>query len=349
MRVLVTGASGMLGRAVATALIARGDQVTVLQRRTAGLPCHEVLVDVADPDAVRRATAGQDAVVHLAAKVDVTGPWPEYAQANIRGARNVVTACHATGVARLVHVSTPAVAHSGHPIVGGPAAPADPAHARGHYARSKAAAEQAVLEADSAALAVVVIRPHLVWGPGDTQLVGRIVDRARAGRMVLIGSGAALIDTTYVDNAVDALVAALERCGPVHGEAFVVSNGEPRTVAEVLSRLCRAAGVDEPRRRLPYPLARLLGAGVEAVWALQGRRDTPPLTRFLAEQLATAHWFDQRHTRAALGWAPGIGLDEGFALLARWYAQADGHAGRSRAAGVATGAPGAVVAGPAQP
>jgi nucleoside-diphosphate-sugar epimerase len=328
MRVLVTGASGMLGRGVANALIGRGDEVTVLQRRPAGLPCREVLADVGDADAVRRAVAGQDAVVHLAAKVDVTGPWAEYARANVSGARHVVGACRANGVTRLVHVSTPAVAHSGHPIVGGPAAPADPAHARGHYARSKAAAEQAVLEADSAALAVVVIRPHLVWGPGDTQLVGRIIDRARAGRLVLIGSGAALIDTTYVDNAVDAILAALDRCGAVHGEALVVSNGEPRTVAEVLSRLCRAAGVDEPHRRLPYPLARLLGSGVEAVWAVQRRRDTPPLTRFLAEQLATAHWFDQRHTRAALGWTPRRGLDDGFALLARWYAGGQAPGGR---------------------
>jgi nucleoside-diphosphate-sugar epimerase len=320
MRVLVTGASGMLGRATATALIERGEEVTVLQRRPGGLPCREVLGDVADPAVVARAVDGQDAVLHLAAKVDVTGRWAEYARANIEGTRTVVEACRRAGVRRLVHVSSPSVAHGGAALVGVGAGPADPERARGHYSRSKAVAEGAVLAADSAALAVLVVRPHLVWGPGDTQLVERIVERARAGRLPVIGSGAALIDTTYVDNAADALVAAVDACGPVHGEALVVSNGEPRPVAEVIARLCQAAGVPGPRRHVPFPLAWAAGAAVEGVWTATQRRDTPPLTRFLAEQLATAHWFDQRRTREALGWAPRVSLAEGFARLASAYA-----------------------------
>jgi nucleoside-diphosphate-sugar epimerase len=322
MRVLVTGASGMLGRATATALVERGDEVTVLQRRSAGLPCREVLGDVADPAVVARAVDGQDAVLHLAAKVDVTGRWAEYVQANVEGTRTVVAACRQAGVRRLVHVSSPSVAHGGAALVGVGAGPADPDRARGHYSRSKAVAEREALAADSPALAVLAVRPHLVWGPGDTQLVARIVERARAGRLPVIGSGAALIDTTYVDNAADALVAAVDACGRVHGEALVVSNGEPRPVAEVISRLCRSAGVPGPRRRVPFPVAWAAGAAVEAVWTATQRRDTPPLTRFLAEQLATAHWFDQRRTRAALGWSPRVGLEEGFARLAAAYATA---------------------------
>ena len=322
MKVLVTGASGMLGRATAQALLDRGDEVTVLQRRPAGLPCAEELADVADPAAVRRAATGQDAVVHLAAKVDVVGRWHEYARANVEGTRAVLAACRAAGVGRLVHVSSPSVAHAGAALAGVGAEPADPAGARGSYSRSKALAEREVLAADSAALAVLVVRPHLVWGPGDTQLVARIVDRARAGRLPLIGSGAALIDTTYVDNAADALVAAVDACGPVHGEALVVSNGEPRPVGEVLTRLCRAAGVPGPRGRVPYRAAWLAGAVIDGAWSLARARSTPPLTRFLAEQLATAHWFDQRRTRAALGWTPRVSLAEGFARLAGWYAQA---------------------------
>src|SRR4051794_4551271 len=318
MRVLVTGASGMLGRATATALAARGDEVTVLQRRPAGLPCREVLGDVADPAVVARAAAGQDAVLHLAAKVDVTGRWAEYVRANVEGTRTVVAACREAGVGRLVHVSSPAVAHGGSALVGVGAGPADPARARGHYARSKAVAERAALAADSPSLAVLVVRPHLVWGPGDTQLVERIVERARAGRLPVIGSGAALIDTPYGENAADALAAAVD--APVHGEALVVANGEPPPVAEVLARLCRAAGVAGPRRRVPFPVAWAAGAVVEGLWAATQRRDTPPLTRFLAEQLATAHWFDQRRTREALGWVPRVTLDEGFARLSSAYA-----------------------------
>ncbi|MFQ1002834.1 NAD-dependent epimerase/dehydratase family protein [Modestobacter sp. SSW1-42] len=319
MRVLVTGASGMLGRATAQRLLDRGDDVTVLQRRPADLACAQVLGDVADPAVVARAVAGQDAVVHLAAKVDVTGPWAEYERANVTGTRTVLAACAGAGVARLVHVSSPSVAHGGSALVGVGAEPADPARARGHYARSKAVAELAALAADSRALAVLVVRPHLVWGPGDTQLVGRIVERARTGRLPLIGSGAALIDTTYVDNAAGALVAAVDACGPVHGEALVVSNGEPRPVGEVIARLCRAAGVPGPRARVPFGVAWAVGAVVEGVWSLTGARATPPLTRFLAEQLATAHWFDQRRTREALRWTPEVPLDEGFARLAAAY------------------------------
>ncbi|PRY50132.1 nucleoside-diphosphate-sugar epimerase [Geodermatophilus tzadiensis] len=320
MRVLVTGASGMLGRATATALLERGDEVTVLQRRPAGLPCAEVLGDVADPAVVRRAAHGQDAVLHLAAKVDVTGPWAEYRHANVEGTRAVVAACRAAGVGRLVHVSSPSVAHAGTALAGVGAEPADPRRARGRYSRSKAIAELDALAADSPGLAVLAVRPHLVWGPGDTQLVGRIVERARSGRLPVVGSGAALVDTTYVDNAAAALVAAADACGPVHGEALVVSNGEPRPIAEVLGRLCRAAGVPGPRRRVPFAAAWVAGAAVEAVWEATRRRSVPPLNRFLAEQLATAHWFDQRRTRAALGWRPAVSLEEGFARLASWYA-----------------------------
>jgi 2-alkyl-3-oxoalkanoate reductase len=320
MRVLVTGASGMLGRATATGLLERGDEVTVLQRRPSGLPCAEVLGDVADPAAVRRAARGQDAVLHLAAKVDVTGRWAEYAHANVDGTRAVLDACRTEGVGRLVHVSSPSVAHAGTALTGVGAGPADPARARGSYSRSKAVAELDALAADSASLAVLAIRPHLVWGPGDTQLVARIVARARAGRLPVIGSGAALIDTTYVDNAAAALMAAVDACGPVHGEALVVSNGEPRPVAEVLGRLCRAAGVPGPRGQVPFGAAQLAGAVIEGAWAVTRRRSVPPLTRFLAEQLATAHWFDQRRTRSALGWQPEVGLEEGFARLGAWYA-----------------------------
>ena len=343
VRVLVTGARGMLGGAVARALAARGDEVTVLQRGASGLPVREVRADLGDPAApLAAALAGQDAVVHLAAKVDVVGPWREYARTNVDGTRRLLAAARDVGVARFVHVSSPSVAHAGDALVGAGAGPADPARARGHYARSKALAERAVLDANAelactgaqltgpecathragtlnspgrdgqpaARPAVVVVRPHLVWGPGDTQLVGRIVARARAGRLAVVGTGAALIDTTYVDDAVDALVAALDRAPGLHGRVLVVSGGEPRPVAELLASICAAAGAPAPRIAVPAPLARAAGAVAETLL----RRD-PPMTRFLAEQLSTAHWFDQRETRAALGWAPRVGLDEGFRRL----------------------------------
>ena len=326
MRVLVTGASGMLGRGVARALADRGDRVTVLQRRPAGLGLPEMLTDISDVAAVRTAVSNQDAVIHLAAKVNVVGPEAEYERINVHGTRSVVNACLTAGVRRLVHVSSPSVAHAGRSLIGRGADPADPVAARGPYARSKAAAELIALDADSAELAVVAVRPHVVWGPGDTQLVARVVDRARRGRLPIIGSGAALVDTTYVDNAVEALIAALDHCVDARGQALVVTNGEPRPVAELIAAMCRAAGVPEPRWRVPVGLALAGGTVVESLWTLtQGLRrgrtdDDPPLTRFLVEQLSTAHWFDQRLARQVLRWQPRVSLDEGFAELQRWYA-----------------------------
>jgi 2-alkyl-3-oxoalkanoate reductase len=313
MKVLVTGASGMLGGALARALADRGDQVVLMQRRPAGLGLPERLGDVADPAAVTAALAGMDAVVHLAARVSVTGRWSQFVHSNVTGTANVLAAAGRTGVSRVVHVSSPSVAHSGASLVGAAAGPADPDRARGPYARSKALAEQLALAATGPA--VVAIRPHLVWGPGDTQLVGRIVQRARSGRLALVGPGTALVDTTYVDNAVSALVAALDRAPQLAGQAFVVSNGEPRPIGELVARICAAAGVPVPTRHVPYPVARAGGAAAELVWAVLRRGDDPPMTRFLAEQLATAHWFDLRGTRAALGWEPTVGLDEGFERL----------------------------------
>ncbi len=317
MKVLVTGASGMLGAGVADALAARGDDVTVLQRRPSGGAHREVLADVADAAAVARAVTGCDAVVHLAAKVDITGRRRDFVRTNIAGTRAVLDGCVASGVRRLVHVSSPSVAHVGTSLVGAGAGVADPRDARGHYARSKAAAELIALAGGGPA--VVAMRPHLVWGPGDTQLIGRIAQRARAGRLVGIGSGAALIDTTYVTNAVDALVAALDRCERLDGRALVVSNGEPRPVAELVAAICGALGVPAPRRSVPPALARAVGTVVGGAWSAVPalhRFGEPPITRFLVEQLSTAHWFDQRATREALHWTPRVSLDEGFAALA---------------------------------
>jgi len=306
----------MLGSGVVRGLLARGDQVRVLQRNPSGLPCEEVLGSVVDSATVDLALDGCDAVVHLAAKVGITGTWDDFEAVNVEGTRNLISSAGRNGVGRFVHISTPSVAHTGEPLIGAGAGPADPEHTRGHYARSKALAEQLTLDAGRHGLPVVALRPHLVWGPGDTQLVGRIIERAHQGRLAIIGSGAALVDTTYVDNAADAILAAVDRAPELRGRALVVSNGEPRTVHEILERITVATGAPAPTRAVPRTVAKLGGSLLEQIWDRQGRTEDPPMTSFVAEQLSTAHWFDQRETRAALQWAPKVSLDEGFRRLA---------------------------------
>ncbi len=319
MKVLVTGASGLLGRTVATTLLERGTDVTVLQRRPSGLECREIRGDIRDRATIDAAVANQDAVVHLAARVSPTGAWQDFVDVNFDATRSLLTASRAAGIDRLVYVSSPAVASSGEAHVGAGGLRADPANTKSHYARSKALAEQLALAADADDFAVTAIRPHLVWGPGDEQLVARIVDRAASGALRVIGTGAALIDSTYVDNAADAIVAALDRVEFVRGRALVVSNGEPRPVVELLRGLCTAAAVPFPSSSVPPSAAKSMGAVIEAVWAIAKVDRDPPMTRFLAEQLSTAHWYDQRETRALLDWEPAVSLDDGLARLTTWF------------------------------
>lgn len=321
--VLVTGASGMLGEAVARRLLRRGWTVRVLQRSEAPIAQEEgveqVLGSITDVEAVERALKGVDDVIHLAAKVSFAGEWEEFVWTNVTGTRVLLETARKTRVQNFVFVSSPSVAHTGISIQGDGAGPASPYRARGNYARSKAAAELLALEADSPELRVTAVRPHIVWGPGDTQLVERIVDRAARGRLPLLDDGAALIDTTYIDNAAEATVRALERIEVAHGEPFVITNGQPRPVGEIIAMMCRAGSVNPPKRKVPAGAARFAGRVIEKVWARFPGQDEPPMTEFLAEQLSTAHWFTQKRTQDVLGWTPSVTLEEGMRRLKKHY------------------------------
>jgi nucleoside-diphosphate-sugar epimerase len=322
VKVLVTGGTSLLARRCAEALLERGDEVVVMQRHQSPLDTYQVLGDVRDADVVARAVHGCDAVVHAAAKVGVVGDFEEYRSVNVDGTANVIGAARRHGVSRIVHVSTPSVAHAGRSLVGVGAEPSVVGRTNAWYAESKAMAERLAIGAASDSLAVVAIRPHLVWGPGDTQLVGRIVQRARAGRLALIGGGAALVDTTYIDNAASALVAALDAAEPGSrcvGRAYVVANGEPRPIRDLVLGICAAAGVNVSVRRVPLRVALVAGSIVERVWPWRHGDEEPPLTRFLAEQLGTAHWFDPRPARDDLAWTPTVSIDAGLQQLADWY------------------------------
>lgn len=319
-RVLVTGASGVLGSGVAQALVNAGAQVTVLQRSPSGLSgVHEIRGSVTNVEDVATAVDGVDSVIHIAAKVSVSGPLAEYEHVNVEGTRLLLAAAQRAGVQRWIQISSPSVAHSGDSIIGAGAEPADPSTARGHYAATKAAGELLALDADSPNFKVLVLRPHLMWGPGDTQLTERIIERARQNRLPLLDGGTALVDTLFTVNAVEAIVAGLKAVDRVRGEALVLTNGEPRPIGEMIRRIAVAGGAQEPTLNLPAGLAKAAGSIIERLWDAEKRGDEPPLTRFLAEQMSTAHWFDQRRTREVLQWQPRISLDEGFELTRQYY------------------------------
>lgn len=332
MRVLVTGASSLIGRGVVDLLSQRGDVAVAFQRNPIAVSdaFEQSLGDVADADAVDAAMRGCHGVIHLAAKVGVVGARADYVRTNVDGTRNVLDAARRHGVERVVHVSSPSVAHDGTAIVGGGADPALTEHGAAWYPETKAIAERLALAANGTAMGVTVVRPHLVWGPGDTQLVGRITERAAAGRLALVGGGAALVDTTYITNATAALVAALDAVHPgaaCAGQAYVVANGEPRPIRELVAGICAAAGVPFEPKIVSLRTARRVGDVIDRVWPRLGRSDEPPLTRFLADQLGTAHWFDPRPAARDFGWVPEVSIDDGLRELADWFDRTGG-AGR---------------------
>lgn len=322
-RILVTGASGLLGGAVAQLLRDQGHHVRTFQRGASERSTDEVLGSLTDIQAVAKAVESMDSVIHLAAKVSFTGHWNDFVATNILGTTNLLESAKAAGIRDFVFVSSPSVAHFGDSLSGADAGEADPIRARGNYARSKAAAESNALGMDSADFRVTAIRPHVVWGPGDTQLVERVIQRAKAGRLPLLDQGAALIDTTYIDNAAAAIVRGLERMEYAHGKALVVTNGEPRPVGELIAGICQAGGAPIPKLNVPGVLARSAGSVIEKIWMAAGSRnlvhDEPPMTRFLAEQLSTAHWFDQRETQKVLDWKPAVSIEQGLTKLAEHY------------------------------
>jgi nucleoside-diphosphate-sugar epimerase len=280
---------------------------------------HTVRGDLADPAAVVRAATGCSAVVHVAAKAGIWGPLADYTRSNVEGTRSVLAACRQLGIRKLVHTSTPSVVHAGGDIEGGDESLPYADHADSPYARTKAVAEREVLAAADEALGAVALRPHLVWGPGDTQFLPRIVQRARTGRLRFVDGGNALIDTTFIDDAVAAHLCALDAVAPgapCSGRAYFISSGDPRPVREVVNAILAAAGLPPETRSVPLRVAVVAGAACEVVWRLLGRADDPPMTRFFARQLATAHWFDISAARRDLGYSPQVGVDEAVRRLA---------------------------------
>ena len=313
MRVLVTGATSLLGSGVATQLAERGDVVTCFQRRASGLGLNDVLGDIRDRQAVVAVAERHDAIVHLAALVAPRPTWSDAVAVNVDGTRNVLDAARSCG--RLLHVSSPSVAFHDAASIGAVAEDAS-YHGSDVYATTKALAERLVLAEEG--LSTVILRPHLVWGPGDTQLIGRIIERARVGRLALPDHGRALVDTTFLDDAVQAIIAGLDRTADAPeawGRPLVVTGDDPRPLAEIVGGILDAAGLNPSVRSIPAPLAGLAGTVLDRLW----RGPEPPLTHFAARQLSVAHWFDLTETKHLLRWEPKISVDEGLERLGRWF------------------------------
>ena len=322
MKILVTGGGGFLGKALVKRLLERGDRVRSFSRgdypelRVLGIDVQRG--DLADKNAVITAVKGCDAVFHVAAKPGIWGKYSEYHATNVTGTENVITACRQTGVSRLVYTSSPSVVFNGDGIEGINESAPYPKNHPTHYLRTKAEAESKVLSTNSSDLATVVLRPHLIWGPGDPNFLPRLTERRKSGRLAKLGKQPHLVDCIYIDNAADAHIAALDHLhpgSPVAGKPFFISQGEPIDIGELMDRILGAAGLDPINRTVPVSLAYAAGCLLEVIYGVLRLQGEPPMTRFLAKQLSTAHWFDMSAARKELEYSPAISIKEGLMHL----------------------------------
>lgn len=323
---LVTGGSGFLGRAIVKQLLEKGLKVKVLCRKSypdlVKQGCEMVKGDIGNADLVKDAVKGCDIVFHTAAKAGVEEPYSDYVRINVTGTENVIKACQKHKVARLVYTSSPSVVFSHGDIEGGTEKLPYPDHYDAYYPETKAKAEKLIIAANSKELATVSLRPHLIWGPGDNHLGPRLVSKAKDGKLKLVGSGDNLIDTVYIDNAADAHILAAERLFPgskIAGKAYFITNGDPRPLKEIVNGILDAAGLEPVTASIPPWLAKAVGAVCEFAWKTFKIEGEPPITRWVAGELSTAHWFKIDAAKKDLNFEPKISIEEGMARLKEYY------------------------------
>ena len=325
-KILVTGASGFVGRRLIQRLLEQGCQVFGLCRSSQpdleALGVEMKYVDLANASDARSACSGMDTVFHTAAKVGIWGSISDFRKANVEGTQAIINGCRDFEVSKLIYTSTPSVVFNGQSLSG-----ADESLPYGKdipcpYPTTKAIAERAVLAANEQTpgyLKTVALRPHLIWGPGDAHLVPRVLDRARKGRLRIVGDGSNRVDLTYIENVVDAHLwaeASLDNeINNPGGKAYFISNDEPVALWEWINELLDSREIPRIRKNLSFERAMSFGRLMEATWRVFRLKSDPPITRFVASELAKDHWFDISAAKRDLSYKPRVSMKRGMEAL----------------------------------
>lgn len=322
MRILVTGGAGFLGGALARRLLKEGHDVVILGRnKYPNIPAkiQSIQCDLKDNLSTVKACEGMEAVFHAASIPGVWGNPKDFYSSNVAGARNILEGCFKAGVKKLVYTSSPSVVCHDKDMENADETTPYPRKYLCDYPLTKAIAEREILAANNKkGLLTVSLRPHLIWGPGDPHLVPRIIDRAKKGRLVRVGKGQNKVDMTYIDNAVESHILAfhkLEEGSPVAGQTYFISDDEPVNLWSWIDDLLIRLDMPPVKRNISYKTAKHIGTVLEVVFRTLGIKNEPTMTRFLASQLATSHYFNISKAKNDMGYKPLVSQEEGLKRL----------------------------------
>lgn len=328
MKIVVTGGLGFVGHSLVRNLLLEGHEVHVLGRTinppkdklVNGLHYHSH--DLSQKKIAAPWFKGTDTVFHVAAKAGVGGRYETYRQANLIATEYLLKACQEFGVSKLIYTSTPSVAFSTEPIRGGDESLPYSREVFSPYASTKALAEQAVLAAHNpSSMRTIALRPHLIWGEGDPHLLPRVISRHRAGKLKIVGEGKNMVDLTHLDNVVHAHLCAFRSMvsrDDLGGNAYFIGQNEPVALWKWLNEIFSALGLPILESSVSFKSAYRIGSVIEKIWNLFHLTNDPPMTRFVASQLAHDHWFSTSAAKRDLGYRPVINMAEAMQKTLPW-------------------------------
>lgn len=321
-KVLITGGGGFLGLSIIQLLLNKDISILSLQRsdcpRLRKLGVETIRGDLRDQTTVINAAKDCDTIFHVAAKVGIWGDSEEYYQCNVTGTKNIIIACQTHNIQKLIYTSSPSVVFTGDDEENINESTPYPDHFLTAYQKTKALAEKMILKANNKSLATVALRPHLIWGPGDPHLVPRIIERAKTGRLYLVGKQNNLIDSTYIDNAALAHVLVSEALTPdcaCSGKAYFISNGEPLPIAVLINKILTTAQLPSITKIIPTQLAYALGIILEFIYKNFKLKGEPMMTRFVAKQFSCAHWYDLTAAKNDFSYRAKVSINQGMEIL----------------------------------
>ena len=314
--ILVTGATGFLGKHLVRTLLAEGSAVRALGRNLKiGLELSDMgadfrPVDLRDEDAVVACCEGVNAVVHAGAMSTAWGKRQDFHDINVGGTENIIKGCRAHGVTRLVYISSPSVMSRFEDQVGLTESLPMPTTFVSVYSETKALAEKRVRHAASEGMATVILRPKAIYGPGDQALFPRLREAISKGRLPILGDGKTVTNITHVRDVVQAVLLAL-KSEKALGNTYVISGDEEVNLLEIANIIAERMGYPAPSRKIPMDRALIIGRALEGIWDSLHLKGEPPLTRYKASVLGHSQTYDITAARRDLGYEPKVAWQDG--------------------------------------